>query len=173
MVSRKEKTRKGYLLALSSLPMLAAMALIFWFSHQAGGSSSAQSNAVGVWVTELLGIEVPAGTPAASVPVFLGFNIRKLAHIFLYVLLGAGTLLFCAALPLPAVGAWRPVSAAGCATAVCFVYACLDEWHQSFVAGRTCAMEDVGVDGIGFVSAIAFCMAVWYLVRALRVRRAR
>ncbi|MBQ6436480.1 VanZ family protein [bacterium] len=31
----------------------------------------------------------------------------------------------------------------------CFFYACTDEWHQSFVPGRTATWRDVGFDTLG------------------------
>ena len=52
-----------------------------------------------------------------------------------------------------------------------FLYACLDELHQSFVAGRDGTFFDVGIDAIGFVVAALLCMTVWYLVLAIRTAR--
>ncbi len=38
------------------------------------------------------------------------------------------------------------------------LYAGLDEWHQSFVGGRTPKLMDVGIDSLG-----AFCGALLYV----------
>ena len=51
--------------------------------------------------------------------------------------------------------------------------ACLDELHQSFVAGRDGTFFDVGIDAIGVVLAAVLCMAVGYLVLFIRRKRAR
>jgi VanZ family protein len=34
-------------------------------------------------------------------------------------------------------------------------YACLDEWHQSFVPGRTACVKDVLIDSCGVLSGLA------------------
>jgi VanZ family protein len=58
---------------------------------------------------------------------------------------------------------WRaPLAAA----AITLAYAATDEYHQSFVAGRAGAVQDVAVDALGV------CLA-YIAVRALRNRRRR
>jgi len=42
------------------------------------------------------------------------------------------------------------------AVLLCLLYAASDEWHQSFVPGRTASLYDVGVDGIGALAASVF-----------------
>ena len=156
---------------LAALPMLAVMIVIFVFSGSAGGMSSAQSNAVGEWLLGVLGIEIPPGQSASDVDIFWGFTVRKCAHVFLYFCLGASAVLFVAALSAKALPQWRPSISAGGAVIISFLYACLDELHQSFVAGRDGTFADVGIDAIGFVLASLLCMAVWYLVLAIRTAR--
>ncbi len=104
------------------LPMLAVMVVIFVFSQRAGDVSSEQSNAVGEWVLGILGIEIPPGQSASDVDIFWGFTIRKCAHIFLYLLLGASAFLFVSRLPFRTEPAWRPVICAGGRSAVSGVY---------------------------------------------------
>ena len=156
---------------LAALPMVAVMVVIFVFSGSAGGMSSAQSNAVGEWLLGVLGIEIPPGQSASDVDIFWGFTVRKCAHVFLYFCLGASAVLFVAALSAKALPQWRPSISAGGAVIISFLYACLDELHQSFVAGRDGTFADVGIDAIGFVMAALLCMAVWYLVLAIRTAR--
>ena len=156
---------------LAALPMVAVMVVIFVFSGSAGGMSSAQSNAVGEWLLGVLGIEIPPGQSASDVDIFWGFTVRKCAHVFLYFCLGASAVLFVAALSAKALPQWRPSISAGGAVIISFLYACLDELHQSFVAGRDGTFADVGIDAIGFVLAALLCMAVWYLVLAIRTAR--
>ena len=156
---------------LAALPMVAVMVVIFVFSGSAGGMSSAQSNAVGEWLLGVLGIEIPPGLSASDVDIFWGLTVRKCAHVFLYFCLGASAVLFVAALSAKALPQWRPSISAGGAVIISFLYACLDELHQSFVAGRDGTFADVGIDAIGFVMAALLCMAVWYLVLAIRTAR--
>ena len=158
---------------LAALPMVAVMVVIFVFSGSAGGMSSAQSNAVGEWLLGVLGIEIPPGQSASDVDIFWGFTVRKCAHVFLYFCLGASAVLFVAALSAKTLPQWRPSISAGGAVIISFLYACLDELHQSFVAGRDGTFADVAIDAIGFVLAAVLCMAVWYLVLFIRRKRTR
>jgi VanZ family protein len=70
---------------------------------------------------------------------------RKLGHAVVF---GGLTVLWCWALrPLRR----NPPPIAG---AIAFGYAILDEYHQSFVEGRTGSAVDVGIDGAGIVLAL-------------------
>jgi VanZ family protein len=69
---------------------------------------------------------------------------RKLGHVSGYALLTA--LWWWALRPL----ASRPLLLA---VAIAFAYACTDEFHQSFVHGRTGTPVDVGIDAIGMAIA--------------------
>ena len=40
---------------------------------------------------------------------------------------------------------------------ICLIFAALDEWHQSFVPGRTSSVSDVGMDLVG----ITLGMVIW------------
>lgn len=167
---RGEGKRRWLKILLGAFLMIGMMIVIFIFSHRAGSDSSEQSNAVGEWILGILGIEIPPGQAASDVPILWGLTIRKFAHIFLYLCLGASAFLFMAALPI-ANRRWRPALCGGGAMLISFIYACLDEWHQSFIAGRSGKMADVGIDAIGFVAAAVICMGIWYL--ALLIRRKR
>ena len=149
---------------LSILPMLAVMVGIFLFSGQQGEASAGVSNGVGEWLLGILGIEIPPGMSASNVPILFGLTIRKLAHIFLYFLLGGTSFLFAATLPVKTVAKVRPAVSGGIAFVISLLYACLDEVHQSFVPGRAAQIQDVGVDAIGFVLAIVLIMTIWYFV---------
>jgi VanZ family protein len=70
--------------------------------------------------------------------------MRKLGHLTAYAVLG-----LCWYLPLSRrLGGWcrRPALVV---MALCVAYAALDEWHQSFVPGRTASPGDVLIDGVG------------------------
>jgi VanZ family protein len=47
-------------------------------------------------------------------------------------------------------------------SAVSFLYALSDEFHQSFVPRRSCAMQDVLIDALGI---IGFCLFIRHLSR--------
>ena len=74
------------------------------------------------------------------------YFIRKLAHFTIYALLGFNTC-----------NMYRNYGIkhyAILALITCILYACSDEWHQSFVSGRSPQITDVGIDTCGALSLI-------------------
>ena len=71
--------------------------------------------------------------------------LRKLGHAVGYLVL---TLLLLRALRRSGAAVAVPV-----AMAAALAYAASDEWHQSFVPGRSATAEDVAIDGIGIALA--------------------
>jgi VanZ family protein len=71
--------------------------------------------------------------------------LRKLAHVAGYLVL---TILLLRALHRSDVAAAMPA-----AIVLALAYAVSDEWHQSFVPGRTATPQDVAIDGLGIALA--------------------
>lgn len=142
----------------AALCALAVMAAIFCLSAQPGERSFALSSAVGraVGATPL---PAEGGEPQNYVWL-AGLNIRKIAHMALYAALGASV--FFALAP----GRLR----APAALAICYAYAALDEFHQSFT-GRTASFTDTLYDAAGAAAAIALCLGAAALARRLRKKR--
>lgn len=96
--------------------------------------------------------------------------LRKLGHFCGY---GTLSLLFCRAWYLSLFGVWRGwlrrlrYEAAGLAVSCTFVIACMDEWHQRYLAGRTSSIYDVFIDTGG---AMLFNV-ILLVVMARRPRR--
>lgn len=154
---------------------LCVMTVIFLFSHQTGSSSSQASNRVGKILLSILGITVPDGQSPSSVVIFWGLTVRSLAHIFLFAVLGLITfLVFNSAFAIRKPKSRRSVmSAAMCALLVSLLYAVSDEFHQSFVSGRTASFRDVLIDACGFVIAVAVAFAVtWFTLPSEGVKSA-
>jgi VanZ family protein len=66
-----------------------------------------------------------------------------------------------------ATGAWSRVGARTIAGAalIAIVYSAFDEWHQSFVPGRTADLYDLAADAAG--AALALCGAwAWSIIRS-------
>lgn len=78
--------------------------------------------------------------------------VRKLGHFGGYAVLGA----------LAARAAGRP----GAALAIGLLYAAADEWHQTFVPGRSGQLSDVLLDTAGTAAGLW----VWRRVRCVRGR---
>lgn len=157
--------------------MLAVMITIFVFSNQKGETSSVASNSAGTFLLELLHIEIPVGQNPDTVPIIFGFTVRNLAHIFLYGCLGITSYLFgLSGLALleandrglkgRAKSFWSLV-AATIAFVISLLYACFDELHQFFVAGRSATFRDIGIDMIGIALAIILSLSVTLMAKFL------
>ncbi len=75
----------------------------------------------------------------------LDLVLRKLAHMTVF-----GALLL----------AWWRAAGPRVATVVTLAYAAVDEWHQTWVEGRTGAVSDWFVDAAG--AALAAALMVWW-----------
>lgn len=102
------------------------MLLIFWFSDQNGEESLKQSNFILRYLKDLLQI--------------VGLDVRKVAHFTIYMSLGISLTL-----------SREKKSMRNFIEVVAFVflYACSDEFHQSFVPGRGPSFKDVIIDTCG------------------------
>lgn len=90
---------------------------------------------------------------SGAVPIFPGgwdFLIKKGSHVLVYGLLAGLTLraLHLSGQPLP--------QAAVLAVVIAVCYAITDEYHQSFIAGRSASIMDIGFDLLGAMLACLF-----------------
>jgi len=135
-----KKTKKWLL-------VIGWMILIFCFSNQPGNESN-KNNEFVVNIFNLLGINLNSVLGELT-----NFIIRKAAHFTEYFIL-----------------AWLVFNAVKddlssnkdiiISVLVVFLYACTDEFHQSFVPGRACMFRDVMID----TSGGAFAMIIAYLI---------
>ena len=44
---------------------------------------------------------------------------------------------------------------------ICFLYACTDELHQLFIAGRSAEIKDVLIDSFGSLTSILLCNFIY------------
>jgi len=123
------------------MPVILWMGFIFAMSSSLG--SSANSSRI---LEPLVRLIMPDATPEQFE--FVHFIVRKLGHLSEYAVLA---LLVFRALKLTLRSplgkfSWRTASLALLITTA---YAATDEWHQSFVPGRTPAIGDVMIDSSG------------------------
>jgi VanZ family protein len=92
-----------------------------------------------------------SATPSLASPFepIYDFILRKLAHVTVYAVL---TILVYRALQLHLA---RPTHAWLLVMLIAALYACSDEWHQTFVPGRVGSVRDVAIDGLGIMGALA------------------
>ena len=79
----------------------------------------------------------------------LNFPVRKLAHMFCYFVLA---LLVINALNISGIKDNRIIIIT---IVICFIYSCLDEYHQTFINDRSGKFTDCLIDMIGSIIAIS------------------
>jgi VanZ family protein len=100
--------------------------------------------AVVCWMVVLFMLSALPAVASPFEPVY-DFSLRKLAHLTIYAVLTV--LLFRAF-------RWhvsRPNHAWLFAIVVAVLYACSDEWHQTFVPGREGTIRDITIDSVGAI----------------------
>ena len=103
-------------------------------------------------------------------------TVRKLAHMCEFAVLGALVGCACDAWRYsyrPDSGSrrsWSDYIRPSIAFAICLIYGVTDEFHQTFVDGRSGEVRDVFVDAFGALIAI---MLIWFIIRYISSRMAR
>ncbi len=77
--------------------------------------------------------------------------LRKMAHVFVF---GVLARLLARAFTGSAFWSWKKIFA--CSLVVSALYACSDEYHQSFVPGRSASVVDISIDTVGAWCALGF-----------------
>jgi VanZ family protein len=134
------------------LPALVLVAIIFWFSSMPGDE-------VGRTAKPLLQHApktVTVMTQTEPVPI----RWLKVGHVVGYALLGLALVV-----PLAQMGTMRLAALA--AVLLVLIHAVLDEFHQTFVPGRSAAWEDVLLD----TAAAGAAIVVWLIVMRYRERK--
>ena len=122
---------------------LGIMFMIFVLSAKSGAASTTQSRSfMNTWLGSWLVRNAPMLFPGDA-----EMQLRKYAHMFEYCCLAGSCLLFFDELLRH--GKRRLCPAAGLALGWSLIYAVSDEFHQTFVPGRTGRASDVVVDLAG------------------------
>lgn len=147
---------------LSFIPAIVMMYLIFSFSGQNAATSSQLSYKVTTLAVEVVNEVADLDLSQAQIASYVEryhYPVRKLAHFTEYMLLAISV-----AFPLYVYG-MRGIWLMLFAGAFCVGFACLDEYHQSFVAGRTPAKKDVFIDSCGVFLGIILTRIVGFIGR--------
>jgi VanZ family protein len=102
--------------------------------------------AVVLWMGVIFALSATPSLASPFEPIY-DFILRKMAHVTAYAVL---TILVYGALRLHMT---RPTHAWLLAMLIATLYACSDEWHQTFVPGREGTVRDVAIDGLGVMGA--------------------
>ena len=173
MLSFKDKKQLSVLII-----MLVTLVFIFVQSMLPPKVSKEESDAVGDAVSDAVTGVVGTDTPEKvektdSFREYMKANVRKLAHLFEYAMLGIETLIFLFLIygndrrnmhiPLPAA-----------ARSVLFplTVAFIDESIQ-FISGRAPSVADMWTDIFGYICGFALAYLVLILVKAIKHRRGK
>lgn len=142
---------RTFLKPLSFIPALLLMYMIFSFSGQSGDVSSQLSFQVSRKIVEAGDYIFDANLEEWQIDEWAGkihFITRKLAHMTEYFALAVAV-----SFPLYVYG-MHGILLMLTAGIICVGFACGDEYHQSFVSGRSPSMKDVAIDSIGIFFGI-------------------
>ncbi len=142
--------------AVTLLAVLLSAALIYSMSAQPAGVSNDMSLSMTEHLLRLFDPRYPALPEAERLALLRQLNglVRKAAHVFEFALFGASLQLHLrVVLPRQRTGCALPA-----ALAAGVLYAALDEWHQSFVAGRGMMAQDVLIDACGVLCGAALVL---------------
>ena len=146
----------------SFIPAILMMSLIFSFSSQNGTESSQLSEKVarGIFIT--IDHVMDRGWDDEKIQELADeyqYPVRKLAHMTEYFLLAVSV-----SFPLYVYGVrgiWLLLLAGG----FCVGFAALDEYHQSFVAGRGPSKRDVAIDSVGVTVGVILVQIICFIGR--------
>ena len=131
---------------LSFVPALILMYMIFSFSAQPGDVSSQLSYKVSVKIVETADYIFDANLDYYQIDEWankINFITRKLAHMTEYFALAIAV-----SFPLYVYG-MHGILLMLVAGLICVGFACGDEYHQSFVMGRSPSTKDICIDSVG------------------------
>ena len=144
---------------LSFIPALLLMYMIFSFSGQTGDVSSQLSYKVSYKIVETADYVFDGNLETWQIDEWankINFITRKLAHMTEYFALAVAV-----SFPLYVYGL-HGILLMLVAGLICVGFACGDEYHQSFVAGRSPSVKDVCIDSVGvFLGIIAVRIVGW------------
>ncbi len=147
------KTLRGI---LGFIPAAAWMGIIFYFSSMPADDSTVQSMSVTEQIVEIYArITGASEVKLTNWVISIEPYVRKLAHMSEYAILLI-LLFFAFRFYIKSYRKNLLIS-----FLICVLYACTDEWHQTFIEGRAGMPVDVLIDACGAL----IVMVVFYLVR--------
>lgn len=147
---------------LSFVPAILVMIMITHFSGQEGMDSGALSYKVSKAAVEVANEVLDKDLSPEQIDAYASayqYYVRKGAHFAEYFILAVTV-----AFPLYVYG-MRGIWLMLFAGAFCVAFACLDEYHQSFVAGRVASKKDVLIDSCGIFCGIIVTRIVGFIGR--------
>ena len=140
---------------LSFILVIIWMIVIFTMSSMTSEESNGKSKEVINTVVEQTNIENTEETVN-----MLNVPVRKIAHASEYFILG---LLIINLIYSITNNKWKTIYYL-ISILICFLYACTDEYHQTFISGRTGQFIDVLIDTLGAILATIICILITKII---------
>lgn len=160
----KVSTKRIFFLAL----IIINCCTIFYFSNQVADDSSMQSSrwveAISKIIPFIRNMQEPDKTILKEE--ILTPIVRKMAHLSLYACLGVFTFNFM--LTFEKLKKSKMITYS---IFICMLYASTDEFHQTFVAGRSGEIRDVVIDTIGALIGITLTYLIIKLIQKIKGRK--
>ena len=156
---------------------LAIMVLIFVFSACPGDVSGGMSEKITLFLLNIFNPDYASMDASVAQIVFESWHhiVRKCAHFCIYLCLGASFMVAFYATPV-----WtnntnriRALKSMPSALGFSILYAISDEFHQSFIAGRTALFTDVLIDSAGALVGIFIAGAILHLIDRAHNKKAQ
>lgn len=127
--------------------VLISIGGMFYFSNQTAIVSSNQSQFFIDLIYKLFGIRINS------------FIIRKLAHVFMFMMISVSIVIFVYMLSN------NIIISIGISSLISIGYACLDEYIQTFIEGRSGNIKDVMIDCIGVIIGILIVGGLIWIIK--------
>jgi hypothetical protein len=137
------------------LLLLIWLLFIYYFSSKQGDQSLEMSNSIVNWIKNIF--------ETSFLHLDLSFFVRKGAHVSIFFILG---ILSYALLKEYKISIKRRFILS---FFLCLSYACMDEWHQVYVAGRDGKLLDVFIDCCG--SLLSLIPLFWWSSKSQKKNR--
>ena len=128
------------------------MGLIFFLSSQQAADSNQLSTGITEFIIDRLSGIFPEVSPKVQ---WINHIVRKNAHFIAYLVLG---IFLVNAFYLNGSRGWKAFILA---LLISSLYAASDEFHQTFVPGRSGELRDVMIDTAGALTGIGMYMIMW------------
>lgn len=146
--------------------VIGCMATIFNFSSQVAEESKKTSSKVITKIVETVDIRKElTEIQKKKIAEDLTFVVRKGAHFSIYALLGILIFLLVKEYNFSTKRSFITSITAS------FIYACSDEFHQTFVSGRSGEVRDVLIDTVGAIVGCLLIIFIEYIIKNIKNRR--
>lgn len=143
--------------------IFATFMVTFGFSGQEGTESTGISRTLTLYIMNIFGdYQEPLSTEEFQLVLEVEHIIRKIAHFSIYTFLG-----FCL-MGLMSMFKISKKLKIGASLGVGVLYACLDEFHQSFIPGRTALVGDIFIDTAGVITGIIFMSILIFIYHKIK-----